>query len=531
MKNLNLNILIASALAFEGCSRNQIVLKPIDINASEPSIINVLFSAELENGKPIHNLNLDDLIIYEDEEILSDRNRTFQTLLKGEDIKNISRQIIAVTFIPSEEDSLENLKKSLELIINNIDINDKNPVMILAIGETIKIVADFLTNKDDLLRAISLYPRDLSGNINLNENIYKLRSLLTGGNKFDIRSLLMITNQRDKAKRVSNHDLNRFMPKNSIFTIGIGDDVDEVLLEEIGGGGNLSINNSSEIEENLEPISSFFNRTGKNIYLLQYASPKRKSISGNSNHTFTLTTLDDGEIGNSKLVAKFNSAEFSPVKPTIKLSKTGKMSNGEDLILKAETLWTTKKGQYEWIVGDQSIVMPSIKSDDSSEAIFHFGKNAIGKTAILVRDLNNEVEASYPVALGVYAKSQWNFQDGKIPSDFKFKGSNWEIWKEKSNTSLKSPKMGDNESSSIYIKGYFEGTKIAFNYKIESEDGCDEMIFSIDGVTYKDSGFTEWSKAEYPIQEGEHIFEWKFVKDSSNAKYQDSIWIDNITIK
>ncbi len=57
------------------------------------------------------------------------------------------------------------------------------------------------------------------------------------------------------------------------------------------------------------------------------------------------------------------------------------------------------------------------------------------------------------------------------------------------------------------------------------------MIFSIDGKSYKDSGLTDWTKAEYNINEGEHIFEWKYIKDSSSAKYRDSVWIDNISIK
>jgi len=489
MKNIKSNILLALSFAFEGCSHNQIVFKPIDINASEPSIINVLFSAENEDGRPITDLNLNDLAIYEDGEILNDRNSTFQKLLKGDAIEQVSRQIIAITFVPSKDHNWEEFQKSLTNLLKNIDVDEKHPVMILSIGEDIKIVADFITDRDELLKSVSLYPKDLGKTINLNEGIYKLQTLLNSGNKFDVRSLLVITNKKDQAKKIANDDLNKLLLKNSIFTIGIGEETDDSLLKDIGGAGYLELDSIEELDENIINITEFFNRTGKNIYLFQYASPKRRAITGNSNHVLTLSTLEEGEIANNRLEAMFNSSEFKSVKPTIVLTQTGRTSENSELILKAETLWTDKIGQYEWIVGDPLILIPSIKSDDSSEAIFHFGKKTVGKTAIVVRDIINETEISYPIALGVYHKPKWDFQDGKIPTDFKISGEKWEIWKDKSNISLKSPKLNDNESASISIQGYFEGSKISFNYKIESEDGCDELIFLIDGKSYKDSGY------------------------------------------
>jgi len=473
------------------------------------------------------------LAIYEDGEILNDRTGTFQKLFKGDEVRQISRQIIAITYVPTKDDNWENFQKSLTFLLKNIDVDELNPVMLLAVGETIKIVADLITDRDELLKSITLYPKDLGTSINFNESIYKLRTMLNNGNKFDLRSLLVITNKKDQSKKISNSDLIASLPKNAIFTIGLGDNIDSSVLENIGGGGSLILDDSSEIEDHINEIMAFFKRQGNNLYMLQYASPKRRAISGSSNHTLTVSTFEDGEIAENRLEAQFNSSEFKSVKPTIQISQKGRVVEGEELILKAETLWTNTKGEYEWIVGDPSIVIPSIRSNDSSEAIFHFGKKTIGKTAILVRDIINEAEISYPIALGVYKRATWNFQDGKIPHDFIIGGSGWKIWKERENgnLSLKAVNLSNNEFASFYIKGYFEGSKISFNYKIESEEGCDEMIFSIDGKSYKDSGLTDWTKAEYNINEGEHIFEWKYIKDSSSAKYRDSVWIDNISIK
>jgi|GEM_PF-4103266 len=57
MKKFKLNLqIITTLLLVTGCSQNRVIFKPIDINASEPSIINVLFSAENEDGKPITDL-------------------------------------------------------------------------------------------------------------------------------------------------------------------------------------------------------------------------------------------------------------------------------------------------------------------------------------------------------------------------------------------------------------------------------------------------------------------------------------------
>ncbi len=66
-------------------------------------------------------------------------------------------------------------------------------------------------------------------------------------------------------------------------------------------------------------------------------------------------------------------------------------------------------------------------------------------------------------------------------------------------------------------------------YKMVSTDGADKLEFYIDGVL-KDSwgGLSGWSEESYPVVSGDHVFEWRFVKNSSGAAGDDAAWVDYI---
>ena len=72
--------------------------------------------------------------------------------------------------------------------------------------------------------------------------------------------------------------------------------------------------------------------------------------------------------------------------------------------------------------------------------------------------------------------------------------------------------------------------EMSFFGKISCEANYDNGHFFIDGMemaTYTGNG--SWGERSFPITAGDHIFQWRYTKDSSVNSYDDCFYVDNIT--
>jgi hypothetical protein len=71
---------------------------------------------------------------------------------------------------------------------------------------------------------------------------------------------------------------------------------------------------------------------------------------------------------------------------------------------------------------------------------------------------------------------------------------------------------------------------VSFYWKVSSETGYDFLEFYIDGVLQdRISGTQDWQQMVYAITEpGSHNLEWRYVKDFSESKGDDSGWVDKV---
>jgi len=535
---LAISILIYVAIFFGCSSRGKYIsLQPIDINSSEPSVINILFKATDEEKIPVPNIKESQITIYEDGERLIKKD-VFMKLKKGVDKPYISKTIIAIDIAKSvSNNEKQYIISTLKNLIENgkVRVDSKNMVMIVAFSEDIFLVQDFTGDRKTLLN--SLYKiKDSQGLVsaNINGTVARLSGLLYDSENREVKKgfLILITENRDSSAEISINETLRLVENKAIYTIGVGSRVDEDTLKLIGLGGNYILDDYSQLQEPLTSIFSQINNYGNSVYLLQYLSQKRASLRGNSNHILTLKIDgNSNEKENGTLEAQFSSEQFKHIVPYIKIGKIGDIRSGEELILNAESIWVDRTPIYNWRILDPRLASLTINVSDTSQAILNFNRNYVGRTKLLVTDIVNGIDTIFPLLLGIYKDTKFNFQNGEIPKDFKQFGAGWKISKDRGRVSLTNRKVQDNQETSIILKGYFEGSKISFDYKISSEEGCDEMLFFIDGKGFYQSGLVDWSHSEYPISNGEHIFEWRYRKDGSTSKYQDSIWIDNIEIK
>lgn len=526
-----LYILHIFTLIMSGCTKFQdISLVPIDINASKPSIINILFRVEDEDKNPIPNIDSSKFLIYEDGKRLDDHS-IFKKLKSEDEKPFINKTIIAIDIGESvSQKERKIIIKTLQNLIqkNRIKVDKNNQVMVVTFSEEIYLIEDFTSRTEKLINSLEKVSRSKSGlSTNLYGTVARLNSIF--GNResqFENRSIVVITESGDDASTISLNEAVRLTEDSDIYIVGIGENINDDALEELGKRGSIFVDDYLEFNERAIEIFDKINNYIESIYLLQYISPKRKSVNGESDHTLAIGL--EGE--SSYLKAQFNSSQFEAVKPYINIVASGDVKAGDKLILKAESIWVNREPQFSWKILDSNLASLTINKSDTSQAILNFSKNSLGKTELIIRDEVNGIETTYPLLLGIYRDTLFDFEDALFPEDFESIGVGWELYRDKNNISLKSRKIGDNSETSIIWKGYFEGNRISFDYRISSEEGCDEMLFFIDGKGFYQSGESGWKRVEYPLTNGEHIFEWRYRKDGSLSKYQDSVWIDNLRI-
>jgi hypothetical protein len=536
---LRLRIFLSTLFLLSGCSRwESISIQPIDINVTQPSLISILFKIDREKSEI---LDENRFLIYEDGEII-DEKESFKKVINGGSQKselNIQRDIVISIFLDSQfnrekrAEVVESLKRIFER--GYIILNEKTRVMLVVISDKIDLIQNFTSDYNEIERGLNriLNYNGFSKNGNLYENIARFGNLINSNNENELyqKYLVLITESGDRASTLSLRDLLKLIDEERIHIVGVGRGLSRDSLREIGRGSSLFIESFAEFEKAITSTTSNIQKDMKNIYLLQYLSPKRESKSGDSEHLLTLRLFENGNIGDdSKLEAKFNSRNFTDIKPEIILDIKGEIKSGERAIFRASTKWTHNNPEYEWFILDRDLANLSI-SENSEEAILQCSRDKLGKTELLIRDKINGVDLYYPISLGLYEDINFDFESGIIPKDFKIIGSGWEIYLDERGRSLKNSLVKDGEETSLTLSGYFDAKKMAFDYRIASEEGCDEMVFLIDGKGFYQSGLVNWSRVEFPISKGEHTFEWKYRKDSSKSKYSDSVWIDNITFE
>ncbi|MEO5716896.1 MAG: leucine-rich repeat protein [Luteolibacter sp.] len=72
---------------------------------------------------------------------------------------------------------------------------------------------------------------------------------------------------------------------------------------------------------------------------------------------------------------------------------------------------------------------------------------------------------------------------------------------------------------------------LTYWWKVSSEDDCDFLTLSIDGVPVSDgiSGEVNWSQVNQAIQVGGHTVRWRYSKDSSVSDGSDTGWVDQVS--
>ncbi len=161
--------------------------------------------------------------------------------------------------------------------------------------------------------------------------------------------------------------------------------------------------------------------------------------------------------------------------------------------------------------------------------------------------LGSFIDLIYDATSGMYSASEIlyqpvgnvslneNFESGSFASlNWQFAGS--PIWRVIPNGGhsqqrcAKSGAIAHNGSTSIYTNMYvFADDSITFWKKTSTQSNGDYLKFYIDGIKIGEwSGSISWSKEQFFVHQGNHVFKWEYKKNGSGSTTDDCVWLDDI---
>ncbi|MEX0904284.1 MAG: hypothetical protein WEA56_01795 [Balneolaceae bacterium] len=147
----------------------------------------------------------------------------------------------------------------------------------------------FTTNRDSLLAGIESIDEDISDDVSTNLNgaviqglslmDSRLSEIRSGSDIATAGSMVLFTDGTDQAGRVSTSaaldSINNANREHSVFTIGLGGEIDETVLTQFGKNGFEFAEDSLELNSTFLAIADRLESESNSYYVLDYCSPKR----------------------------------------------------------------------------------------------------------------------------------------------------------------------------------------------------------------------------------------------------------------
>ena len=141
------------------------------------------------------------------------------------------------------------------------------------------------------------------------------------------------------------------------------------------------------------------------------------------------------------------------------------------------------------------------------------------------------VQANFVDNRDIYGFENWSGTDIRWSSTGAIPWVNDDKDSYQGNSSMRSGKIGDLQSSVLTFKGAFLPGAVSFAVKTSTEEDWDQLRFYIDGeLVDRWSGLIDWKLVEFPITSGTHTLTWEYKKDFANGSNSDAVWLDEVNL-
>lgn len=270
-----------------------------------PGKVSIFFKVSDSEGNPVPGLTADQFTIYEQ----GRNDECFNTISTSESAARISpnSQIFSNNTLLVLDLSASVLESSLEEL-KTASISFVNNVMPDVTQESFKMAIYWFDGEDGLheLNALTASKEELTASIEgITDDISQdpstdlygavikstdiasdLLEESTKGDKIGAASVVIFTDGTDQASRYTQDAAQDKVDKAdaniSFFTIGLGSEIDEQVLSDLGKTSSVFAVNKDELETTFNDISDLVSQRANSFYLFEYCSPKRDG-SGESN--------------------------------------------------------------------------------------------------------------------------------------------------------------------------------------------------------------------------------------------------------
>jgi len=194
---------------------------------------------------------------------------------------------------------------------------------------------------------------------------------------------------------------------------------------------------------------------------------------------------------------------------------------------------------YMQIVCDPTVTLESIEGDGTAtvEYTIYVGGAPTGFAAEYTLDVESGAYTATKDFVSKIGLNVEDFESGELDPDLWTNSASypWTFSTENPYEGiycLKSGSIGNNATTDIsLLYESAEADSISFYYRVSSESGYDKMSFYINNVKKGEwSGEVGWTKAQYAVTAGRHIFKWQYKKDYSSTGGSDCCWIDYVIL-
>ena len=309
MEKTTTTLAVAALLIASGCAG----LRPrlVDASVQKPSNVAVYFTVDTRGGEPVPGLTADQFRIYEDDKLVS-RFESKQTILNPEvAAMHYTLLLVDMSASVTESGAGAALEEAVGRFTDRVGQFQQTAIYGFDGRAEIIPIRGFAPGKAGASGLASIKPRDPSTNLNgaIVEAIKVLEKQLEHAQTpLRFGTLVVFTDGTDQAHRVAASELHAALDHANFetFVIGVGAEIDENELREIGRSGAALSKDPGALGVTFDQVAARIEGYSKRFYLLSYCSPARSGV-----HELRIEpVLPDGKSG--ALTFQFNADGFGP---------------------------------------------------------------------------------------------------------------------------------------------------------------------------------------------------------------------------
>lgn len=301
-----------AALALAGCVGLR--LTPVDSAYQRPSNVAVYFTVDTAGGEPVGGLTAESFRISEDGSLVSP-TESQQTIVNPEvAAEHYTLLLVDMSGSVTESDQVPVLQAAATELVSQVEGSSQRVAVYAFDGEEeIHEIVGFTTEGGataGVARLGAFRPRDPSTNLHgavvqglatLDEALAHSRVPLRFG------TLVVFTDGTDHAARVTRRDMGHAIDESpyDVFAIGVGSEIDEGTLGDVGRDGYVLVEDSAAITEAFRQVGARIVQMTQRFYLLSYCSPARAGV-----HRVTVQAVTESASGS--LSYEFDATGFGP---------------------------------------------------------------------------------------------------------------------------------------------------------------------------------------------------------------------------